>query len=129
MKYLLQLEELAQLILGIVFLAYLPIHIAWWMWPILFLSPDISMLGYLISSRIGAYTYNLFHHKATAADFIMLGYFSAQPILIFTGVLLWSHSSFDRLLGYGLKHSTSFHHTHLGEIGTKASSTSVVSGA
>jgi hypothetical protein len=27
------------------------------------------------------------------------------------------HSSADRILGYGLKYSDSFHHTHLGWIG------------
>jgi hypothetical protein len=126
MKYLLQLEELAQLILGIVLLAYFPIHISGWIWPILFLSPDISMLGYLISPRIGAYAYNLFHHKATAAALIILGYFTAQPILMFSGIILWAHSSFDRVLGFGLKHTSSFHETHLGIIGKKHASAGIV---
>jgi hypothetical protein len=126
MKHLLQLEELAQLALGILILYFQPVHIAWYLWPFLFLSPDISMIAYLISPRIGALTYNLFHHKATAASFLIAGYFTAQPHLVFVGALLWAHSSFDRVLGYGLKHNDSFRHTHLGIIDKKATSPGTV---
>jgi hypothetical protein len=30
---------------------------------------------------------------------------------------LFGHSSFDRVLGYGLKHEDAFQNTHLGRIG------------
>jgi hypothetical protein len=33
------------------------------------------------------------------------------------GVILFSHSSLDRMLGYGLKFEKGFKFTHLGEIG------------
>jgi hypothetical protein len=33
---------------------------------------------------------------------------------VFTGTLLFTHASFDRILGYGLKYFDSFKHTHLG---------------
>ena len=66
MKQVLQLEELAQTALGIAALYYQSIHFNWWLWPILFLSPDISMLGYTINTKVGAFTYNLFHHKGVA---------------------------------------------------------------
>jgi hypothetical protein len=114
MKNLLKLEELAQLCLAILGLYLQPLHFAWWLWPILFLSPDLGMLGYLINTNVGAVTYNLTHHKLVAVLFIIVGYLLMQPVYTFTGLLLYAHSSFDRVLGYGLKYPDNFKHTHLG---------------
>ena len=117
MKKLLQSEEFAQLALAIIGLYFAPVHVAWWLWPVLFLAPDLSMLGYMVNTRFGALTYNLAHHKLVAGAILLLGWFTNQPIILTTGLLLWAHSSFDRIMGYGLKYSDSFQHTHLGMIG------------
>ena len=119
MNNLLKAEQAMQLALAIVALCYQPIHFAWWQWPFLFLSPDISMLGYLPGSRVGALCYNIAHHKAVAGICIIAGLFFHLPVLYFAGLLLWAHSSFDRIMGYGLKYPDSFNHTHLGVIGKK----------
>ena len=94
-----------------------PIHFAWWLWPFLFLAPDLSMVGYLINSRVGAALYNLAHHKAVAGALVLAGLIFHLPVALFAGLLLWAHSSFDRIMGYGLKYPDSFGHTHLGFIG------------
>ncbi len=117
MKHLLQLEELALMIAPLVGIYYLPVHVAWWLYPFIFLAPDLSMLGYLINPRAGAITYNFVHHKALAIAIIIAGFISSSPWLTFTGLILLSHSSFDRVLGYGLKYPDAFEHTHLGMIG------------
>jgi hypothetical protein len=75
------------------------------------------MLGYLVNTRVGAITYNLFHHKGIAIVFYLLGVFLTIPELTLVGVVLFGHSSFDRVLGYGLKYSDNFKNTHLGWIG------------
>jgi hypothetical protein len=36
------------------------------------------------------------------------------PVMQLAGVILFGHSSMDRIFGYGLKYSDSFQHTHLG---------------
>jgi hypothetical protein len=115
MKYILKLEELAMLGLGIYLFTLLPYD--WWLFAVFFLAPDIGMLGYLVNSKVGAFTYNLFHHKGLAIAVYLVGIFSTSDILMFTGLILFSHSSFDRLLGYGLKYSDNFNTTHLGAIG------------
>ncbi len=74
------------------------------------------MLGYLINKKIGAYIYNLFHHKLVAAIFITTGFFLKDATLMAIGLLLYAHSSFDRIMGYGLKFTDSFKHTHLGTL-------------
>lgn len=119
MKQMMQLEQLAQLALAIAGLYYLPVTFPVWAWPIIFLLPDVSMLGYLAGSRLGAITYNIGHHKLTAAAVIAIGWIWHSPALMASGLILWGHSSFDRMLGYGLKYSDSFHHTHLGMVGKK----------
>ncbi len=120
MKNLLRSEQAMQLALAIIALYYQPIHCAWWLWPFLFLSPDISMVGYLVNSRVGAVLYNLAHHKAIAGGFVIAGLAGHLPVMLFLGLLLWAHSSFDRIMGYGLKYPDSFDHTHLGHIGKSA---------
>ncbi len=91
----------------------------WWWFLALILVPDIGMLGYLFSSKIGAITYNLFHHKGLAILLYFLGMYFSLPIIQLAGIILFSHSSLDRVLGYGLKYDKGFKHTHLGEIGNK----------
>ena len=108
-----------QLALAIIALYYQPIRIAWWLWLPLLFSPDISMLGYLMNSKVGAVLYNIAHHKAVAGVLIIAGFMIELPVMLFIGLLFWAHSSFDRVMGYGLKYSDSFQHTHLGMIGKK----------
>ncbi|GAB2953503.1 DUF4260 domain-containing protein [Hymenobacter coalescens] len=115
MKTLLKLEELAELLLAVAVFAHLPF--AWWVLPATFLLPDLSALGYLAGPRVGALSYNLFHHKALAVVCGVAGWLLGAPVLLLTGTVLLAHAAFDRLLGYGLKLPTSFQHTHLGRIG------------
>jgi len=90
---------------------------AWWWFVALLLIPDIGMLGYLFGNKVGATTYNLFHHKGIAILVYLTGTYIAMPVLQLAGIILFSHSSFDRALGYGLKYDNGFKYTHLGEIG------------
>jgi len=90
------------------------IDVAWWWFLVLILSPDIGMLGYLAGPRVGAIAYNLFHHKAIAIVIFGLGWFFSMEWMQLAGIILFGHSSLDRIFGYGLKYVDSFHHTHLG---------------
>tara|TARA_B100001146_G_scaffold146540_1_gene128758 strand:- start:672 stop:1022 length:351 start_codon:yes stop_codon:yes gene_type:complete len=115
MKTSLKLEELAMLLLGIFLFSQL--NFSWWWFIGLFLAPDLGMLGYLINTKVGAFTYNLFHHKFVAIAIYFFGIFITSEIVQMIGVLLFSHASFDRIFGYGLKYEKGFKFTHLGEIG------------
>ncbi len=115
---LIKLEELGMFILALYLNTFLPF--AWWWYLAFFLVPDIGMLGYLINNKAGALLYNVFHHKGIAVAFYIGGMMTGSPELKFTGLVLFGHSSFDRMLGYGLKFDDSFHHTHLGWIGRNA---------
>ncbi|MDH5681733.1 MAG: DUF4260 domain-containing protein [Spirochaetota bacterium] len=114
MKYLIKIEELA--FFGFSIVLFFEMDFAWWWFPVLLLAPDLSMMGYLINSYIGAVIYNLFHHRAVAILAIAVGYFALMSEVQLAGVMLLAHSSLDRVFGFGLKYRDSFHHTHLNEM-------------
>ena len=51
MKNTLKLEGLAQFILGIYLFSLT--SFAWWWFPLLLLTPDVGMVGYLVNSKLG----------------------------------------------------------------------------
>ena len=117
MKNILKLEEMAMF--GICVYALYFLHATWWCYFILLFGPDISMLGYLAGNKVGAMTYNLFHHKGIAVAVFAIGFTTNNNILLIAGVILFGHSSMDRMFGYGLKLNDGFNYTHLGMIGKK----------
>jgi hypothetical protein len=116
MKITLKLEELAMTAIAIYFLSIHNLGISFWWWSLIFFSPDISMLGYLLNTRVGAISYNLFHHKGVALVTMGIGYYLHVDLVTAIGILLFAHSSFDRTMGYGLKYPESFKNTHLGTL-------------
>ena len=114
MKISLKLEELTQFIASIVVLTYLDVDISWWLWPVVFLAPDIGMRGYLANPKIGAWTYNILHYKSVALIVLAIGFYLGFEALTVAGVVLFGHAAMDRTLGYGLKYPDDFKHTHLG---------------
>ncbi|MBX2973701.1 MAG: DUF4260 domain-containing protein [Flavobacteriales bacterium] len=127
MKNLLKLEELAQFLACL--MALIVKDASWWVYLLLLLGPDVGMLGYLISAKVGAITYNILHHKGMAllvgALGVVTGIISVHApemrgpdhVLYALAVILYGHASLDRIFGYGLKFGDSFQHTHLGWIG------------
>ncbi len=115
MKSILALEEWAIFLFCIFLFDQLPV--AWWWFPALILLPDIGMIGYLLSPKIGAFTYNLIHHRVIAALVAVYAIGSGDVRWQLAAIILFAHISLDRALGYGLKYTDSFFNTHLGLIG------------
>jgi len=118
MKSTIKLEEAGLLLLSI-YLFYTQLHFSGWVFWALFLLPDIGMAGYIAGPRTGAVVYNLFHHKGIAVLVYIAGLWTSSEALQLAGLVLLGHSSFDRMLGYGLKYSDDFSNTHLGKIGKR----------
>lgn len=117
MKVSLKLEELFMFLLGVFLFSQL--NFSWWWFLALLLAPDIGMVGYIINSKLGSITYNVFHHKGIAVILYFLGIFIENEGIVLAGVIIFSHAALDRFLGYGLKYPDSFHNTHLGTIGNQ----------
>ena len=117
MKNILKSEEAAMFALGMYALTLF--HAAWWWWLLLFLGPDLSMIAYLAGNKTGAIFYNMFHHKGIAVIVFTIGFLVHNELLQLCGIILFGHSSMDRMMGYGLKLNEGFKYTHLGNIGKK----------
>lgn len=121
---LLRLEGAALLAAAI----FLHVHAGggWGMAAALFLVPDLSLLAFLWGPRAGVLAYNATHSTLGGAGLAMGGTLLGDPLLLSLAAIWLGHVGFDRMLGYGLKHAASFHHTHLGVIGKKRRSSVAV---
>jgi Domain of unknown function (DUF4260) len=95
---------------------------SWPLFAVLFLAPDLAMLGYLINPWIGAAVYNVAHTYALALPLALFGFLDERPIILALALIWIAHIGFDRALGYGLKYPTRFGDSHLGRVGRSAAS-------
>ena len=85
----------------------------WLLFALLFLAPDVTMVGYLANPRVGARVYNGGHTYLAPALLALAGFMMATPLLYSLALIWAAHIGFDRLLGYGLKYPAAFAATHL----------------
>ncbi|WP_173933759.1 DUF4260 domain-containing protein [Chelativorans sp. Marseille-P2723] len=90
---------------------------SWWIFLLLILAPDLSMLGYLRGPRLGAWCYNALHSWIAPVLVFLAGLVANSPLAMQIAIIMGAHIAADRMLGYGLKHERGFRHTHLGSIG------------
>ncbi len=114
-RWLLRLEGLAQF--TVMTVLYAVWGGSWWVYALLFLAPDLSMLGYLAGPRVGAWAYNLFHTYALPGALACICFIYEHQLGLSVAMIWMAHIGFDRALGYGLKYSSGFGSTHLGRIG------------
>jgi hypothetical protein len=107
-------------LLAILVWAYAMAGYSWWMFALLLLAPDLSMLGYLAGNRIGAIVYNLFHTYAGPVIVAGIAYMGRSQLPLAIAIVWAAHIALDRVLGYGLKYMSGFGATHLGRIGRAA---------
>ncbi len=115
MNTLIKLEEVGKFALAWVLCLHL--NYAWWVFFAWLLVPDLSMIGYAVNTRVGAWLYNFFHHQGVGIVIGLAGLWLASRELQLAGLVLFGHSAMDRALGYGLKYPDDFKHTHLGWLG------------
>jgi hypothetical protein len=113
-KAYLHIEGLVVLVAACV--AYNSLGASWGKFALLFLVPDVSIIGYLGGRAVGARVYNAVHSYLGPALLWAVAYWSHQAALIPMGLIWAAHIGFDRLLGYGLKFPTGFKDTHLNRV-------------
>ena len=77
---------------------------------------DISMMGYIVNNRVGALLYNIGHSLVLPTLLVIVYILTPNDSLLMVVCLWVAHIGLDRALGFGLKLSSGFGHTHLGEI-------------
>ncbi|MGA2539667.1 MAG: DUF4260 domain-containing protein [Terracidiphilus sp.] len=110
----LRLEGLAGVVLSAVL--YARSGASWWLFAALWLTPDLSMLGYLGGPKLGARIYNAVHSYVTPATLAISALLLGSPALLPYALIWINHIAVDRTLGYGLKYPAGFQWTHLGKL-------------
>lgn len=119
-RILLRVEGLC--VLAASLLAYAELGGGWGVFALFFFAPDVSFLGYLAGSRVGAASYNATHSLVGALSILVVGFLLTVPVAITAGIIWMAHIGFDRALGYGLKYPAGPALTHLGVIGRAGAS-------
>ncbi len=109
--FLLRFEGLA--IAAISALFYARIGASWWLFAALWLTPDLSMLGYFAGPCWGARIYNAFHTYITPAALALCALLLHAHADLAVALIWANHIGVDRLLGFGLKYADGFGYTHL----------------
>lgn len=98
------------------FIIYIHLDFSILLFFLLLFLPDLSMLGYLVNSNIGAKFYNLAHHLSLPTVIITLSILLNSTTYLTLSIIWIAHIFLDRALGYGLKYQNSFRETHLQKI-------------
>src|SRR5882757_1354747 len=75
---LLRIEEGAVLLATL--FVYRQLHFNWLLFALLFLTPDLFMLGYLLNVRAGAAIYNLVHTLTLPLALLLISYLQHWPL-------------------------------------------------
>jgi hypothetical protein len=108
---LLRIEGALEFGLSLIF--YQAIGASWWIFWAAFLWPDLFLLGYLVSARLGARLYNLVHTSIFPFALVGVSYCEQSNALMSFALIWLAHIGLDRALGFGLKYRTFFRDTHL----------------
>ena len=92
---------------------YHQVHGSWLSFGLLFLTPELSMLGYLVNKKAGAACYNLVHTYTAPLTLLSILWLWGLSFASWICLIWCAHVGFDRLLGYGLKYESGFKDTHL----------------
>jgi hypothetical protein len=88
-RVLVRTENLAIMVAAVV--AYEWLDASWWLFALLFLVPDISMIGYLRGPRLGAAIYNAGHWYGLPILLTAFGFYLNSTSA--TIGLIWPHTS------------------------------------
>lgn len=105
------LLQAALLISGVYF--YHSLGFAWWIFLLLFLWPDLFMVGFLLNSKIGAALYNLVHTETLPLALTLFSFSTHRAQAMAFSMIWLAHIGFDRAIGFGLKYGTTFNDTRL----------------
>lgn len=83
---------------------------------VLLFAPDVSMIGYLRDTRLGAITYNSVHTYAVPLLLLGAAFVAGWSSGVLLALIWLAHIGLDRTVGYGLKYAADFKDTHLNRV-------------
>ncbi|MQA76708.1 MAG: DUF4260 family protein [Solirubrobacterales bacterium] len=80
---------------------------------LLFLAPDLSVIGFAAGKRVGTLAYNAVHTSALPLALGAIGLVADAQVPVQIALIWLAHIGIDRALGFGLKYPSGFGDTHL----------------
>ncbi|MBL3729955.1 DUF4260 domain-containing protein [Lysinibacillus sp. HST-98] len=114
LRKIISIEYILAFIITVSFYGHL--NFPWLYFIVFLLLPDITMVGYLINTKIGALFYNMGHSFVLPAILMVIGLLTTTSIPLMATLIWLAHIFLDRALGYGLKYDDAFKKTHLQQI-------------
>jgi hypothetical protein len=87
-----------------------------WLFAVLLLAPDLSMVGYMRNAVLGSAMYNAAHTLIVPALLLAIMLVLESLIGVHIALIWFAHIFMDRTVGYGLKYAAGFKQTHLNRI-------------
>lgn len=109
-RALLHLEGAALLLLATA--AFFRLGHAWWLFLLLLLAPDLSLLGMAAGPRVGSAVYNAVHTTLGPLLLLGVGWWLGAAGAVAVALVWLAHLGMDRMLGLGLKYPDASRHTH-----------------
>ncbi|EIT87366.1 hypothetical protein A374_00290 [Fictibacillus macauensis ZFHKF-1] len=98
------------------FVLYVRMDYPLWLFFVLLLAPDLTMIGYAMNQKTGARMYNVGHSFILPFLFVVCYVFFSNDYLLIIAIIWIAHICMDRLFGFGLKYKDSFKSTHIQKI-------------
>ncbi|AST96280.1 Uncharacterised protein [Niallia circulans] len=95
------------------FYIYIQLGFPIWLFFVLLLVPDITMIGYALNEKIGATVYNIGHSFTLPLLLTLFSFYFSNDNLLLISIIWIAHIFMDRLFGFGLKYQESFKNTHI----------------
>ena len=111
---LLRVEGFAVLLVAV--MLYADYTYTWWIFALLLLAPDLSMLGYALGNHWGSVVYNLVHTYTLPLLLASISLVTGLPFGVQLALIWLAHIGMDRTVGYGLKYPASFKDSHLARV-------------
>ncbi|WP_374686913.1 DUF4260 domain-containing protein [Promineifilum sp.] len=92
--------------------AYFRLGHPWWLYLLLLIAPDLSLLGYAAGPRVGAVAYNLVHTMVAPIIVLVAGWWVGSAGAVAVCLVWLAHLGMDRMLGLGLKYPDAGKSTH-----------------
>lgn len=113
-RLLLHLEGAVVLLTS--FLLYARIGESWWLYALLFFSPDLVFIPYMLNASLGTRLYNIVHSYSLPLGLALLALYIDWQLGMGLALIWAGHIGLDRLVGYGLKYQSGFKDTHFNRI-------------
>ena len=93
----------AALVFGLLIAVYIRTDASWLLFALLFLTPDLSALGYIAGPKPGAGSYNIGHTIVWPVALAITAMAANSSLMLSIGIIWGAHIAFDRSMGYGIK--------------------------